>query len=707
LNITLRKEMEEALRKSENLYRAIGETIDYGVWVCDAQGRNTYASDSFLKLVGITQEQCSEFGWGDTLHPDDAERTIAAWKECTRSEGKWDIQHRFRGVDGQYHDVLARGVPIRDENGQVACWAGINLDISDLTAAQFELQQARDELEKRVQERTLALEQAGEALKTLSAYNRSLLEASLDPLVTITPDGKIGDVNAATELITGYSREELIGTDFHSYFTDPARARAGYQQVLEKGSVQHYLLELRHRDGHITTVLYNATVYRDESGEVRGVFAAARDITELMRSEWEIRRLNSELEQRVIERTAQLEEANQMLARAKNEADKANNAKSEFLSRVSHELRTPLNSILGFAQLMEIYSQKAQPGVDINPALQAKQDESLSHIVKAGSHLLDLINEVLEITRIETGRIPISPEPIRIDEIVNESIDLIRPLAAHKKLTIDLHIEEICGLYVMADRQRLKEVLLNLLSNAVKYNLMEGCISFVCQQVEGERLRFSVTDTGYGIAPEMLPRIFTPFERLGVEREGIEGTGLGLALSKGLVNSMGGEIGVESTLGVGSTFWVELPLTEGPLERVKRENGSRDLAEKPALTQKNTVLYIEDNLSNLNLIEHILEFRPETRLITAMRGGMGFELAREHQPNLILLDINMPDMPGQEVLQRLKADSLTRNIPVVVISADAMPGQIERLRQAGARDYLTKPLNVNRFIELLDAILGK
>jgi PAS domain S-box-containing protein len=659
-------------------------------------------------MVGITQEQCSEFGWGDTLHPDDAERTIAAWKECVRTGGTWDIQHRFRGVDGKWHNVLARGMPIRDEAGQITCWAGINLDVTELTAAQFDLRRTRDELEQRVYERTLELDQASQLLKTLNAYNRSLLEASLDPLVTITPDGKIGDVNAATEQITGYSRQELIGTDFHSYFTDPARARAGYQQVFEKeGSVQHYLLEIRHRDGHITTVLYNASLFRDESGEVRGVFAAARDITELVRSEWEIRRLNSELEQRVIERTAQLEEANQMLANAKNEADKANNAKSEFLSRVSHELRTPLNSILGFAQLMEIYSQKAQPGVDINPSLQSKQDESLSHIVKAGNHLLDLINEVLEITRIETGRIPISPEPIRIDEIVTESVDLIRPLAAHKKIGVDLRIDEICGLFVMADRQRLKEVLLNLLSNAVKYNLVEGHISFVCEQVPGDRLRFSVTDTGYGIAPEMLPRIFTPFERLGVEREGIEGTGLGLALSKGLVNSMGGTIGVESTLGVGSTFFIELPLTEGPLERVKRESGSRGLAETPASTKKNTVLYVEDNLSNLNLIEHILEFRPETRLITAMRGGMGLELAREHQPDLILLDLNMPDIPGHEVLQRLKAEARTREIPVVIISADAMPGQIDRLRKAGAHDYLTKPLDVKRFIDLLDGVLGK
>jgi PAS domain S-box-containing protein len=293
-DITERKRIEAALYESEQLYRAIGESIDFGVWVCAPDGRNIYASQSFLKLVGLTQEQCSNFGWGDVLHPEDAERTIAAWKECIQTEGTWDIEHRFRGVDGCWHPILARGVPVRDERGRIKCWAGINLDISKQKQAEENIRKAKAELELRVQERTAELTEALRTLRQTGAYTRSLIEASLDPLVTIGRDGRITDVNVATETVTGRVRQELIGTDFSIYFTDPEKARIGYQQVFKNGSVRDYSLEICHRDGHAIPVLYNAALYRDEAGQVVGIFAAARDITERKLTEKALRQSEQE-----------------------------------------------------------------------------------------------------------------------------------------------------------------------------------------------------------------------------------------------------------------------------------------------------------------------------------------------------------------------------------------------------------------------------
>ena len=293
-DITALKQAEAALRDSERLYRAIGESIDFGIWVCAPDGRNIYASDSFLKLVGLTQEQCSNFGWGDVLHPEDAERTIEAWKECVRTEGMWDIEHRFRGVDGRWHPILARGVPVRDEKGLIKCWAGINLDISKQKQAEDGIRKAIEELEQRVQARTTELTEALDTLRQTGAYTRSLIEASLDPLVTIGRDGRITDVNAATETVTGRMRQDLIGTDFSTYFTEPDKARTGYQQVFRDGSVRDYPLEIRHKDGHTIPVLYHAALYRNEAGEVRGIFAAARDITERKRTEEALRQSEQE-----------------------------------------------------------------------------------------------------------------------------------------------------------------------------------------------------------------------------------------------------------------------------------------------------------------------------------------------------------------------------------------------------------------------------
>ena len=391
-------------------------------------------------------------------------------------------------------------------------------------------------------------------------------------------------------------------------------------------------------------------------------------------------------------RTADLRRAMIDLETARATADDANRAKSQFLSRMSHELRTPLNAVLGFAQLLQL--------ADLE---QAEQD-SVGHIIKGGNHLLTLINEVLDISRIESGDINMSPESVLASDVVEETINLLRPLAAERSINLSASADAMCIQYVFADRQRLKQIMLNLLSNAIKYNRVGGTVSLTCDRPSPTRMRLKVTDTGPGIAAADMGLLFVPFERLGADRTDVEGTGIGLALSRRLAEAMGGEIGVESELGRGSTFWIELPLVEGAVDRFERLDEHLHVV-KPCSAQATcvrNVLYIEDNLANLTLVERIVAHRPDLRIIPAMQGRLGIDLARQQHPAIILLDLHLPDTDGEHVLQQLRDDPVTRSIPVVIISADATAGQVQRLQTAGASAYITKPINVRELLGLLD-----
>jgi signal transduction histidine kinase/CheY-like chemotaxis protein len=378
---------------------------------------------------------------------------------------------------------------------------------------------------------------------------------------------------------------------------------------------------------------------------------------------------------------------------AREAAEEANRSKSEFLSRMSHELRTPLNAVLGFAQLLETD--------DLDPG----QQDSVKQILHGGRHLLGLINEVLDITRIETGTFQLSPEPVGVRDVVDEVIELARPLAAAAEVQLS---RGITGLdeHVLADRQRLKQILLNLVGNAIKYNRRGGTVVVSCEHVESSKLRVKVHDTGMGIRPEHLELLFTPFERLGAEHTSVEGTGVGLALSRRLAEAMGGVVDLETVVGQGSTFWVELPVVEDPVQRFERldEASAPASAARETTSRRHTVLYIEDNLSNLRLVQRILESHPGIELLTAMQGHLGFELAKERVPSLVLLDMHLPDITGDQVLRQLRDDPATSSIPVVVLSADATAGQIKRTLAEGARAYLTKPLDVSELREILDEL---
>jgi len=494
---------------------------------------------------------------------------------------------------------------------------------------------------------------------------RIVAESASEAIFTIDDAGVVRYANPAARSIFGYEIEEMVGRPLRSLLPDMAGDGSTPGGLLSEGRGAAELTGL-HRSGQRIPVELSFGEFAVDGAH--GYTGIVRDISDRKR----------------------VQEA---LTQAKEAAETANHAKSDFLSRMSHELRTPLNGILGFGQLLEM------------DPLPVEQRESVEQILKAGRHLLDLINEVLDIARIEAGRISLSPEPVRLDELVQEACDLVRPLVQQRSLVLDISAATAVPHHVIADRQRLKQVLLNLLSNAVKYNRDGGRITLVAA-VASEMLELTVADTGIGIPAERLDDLFTPFERLGADDTPVEGTGLGLALSRRLVEAMGGRIQVRSRVGVGSEFTISFVLTDDPDQRLDALELTESAEERVvAGGPGRTILYVEDNISNFKLMERILAGRPGVRLLAAMQGHLGLELAGQHHPDLILLDLDLPDMHGSDVLEALRQDPALRHIPVVVISADATPGQIQRLLQGGARDYLTKPLDVKRFLEVLDAML--
>ncbi|QBE64309.1 ATP-binding protein [Pseudoduganella lutea] len=420
----------------------------------------------------------------------------------------------------------------------------------------------------------------------------------------------------------------------------------------------------------------------------------ARESERRREAQQEVMRLNQELEQRVHERTLQLEMANRELAMAMEEAKSANQAKSAFLSSMSHELRTPLNAILGFAQILTS---------DKLPSTLAQKKEFAQHILKSGRHLLTLINEILDLAKIESGAVALSMEPVALPDMLQECEAMMAPLATARG--IRLLFPERCTTNVTADRTRLKQVLLNLLSNAIKYNREGGAVVIDCTPSGAGLMRVSVQDTGMGLRPEQVRMLFQPFNRLGQEAGVEEGTGIGLVVTKRLVELMGGTIGVTSSPGVGSMFWIELKTTEPvPVPPVQAMTPPAPGVSAPA-RDSITLLYVEDNPANLKLVQEIIRFRPELRLLSAPDGQLGLELARAHLPDVVLLDINLPGMSGFDVLRQLRAEPRTAGIPAIALTANAMPRDVERGIAAGFFRYLIKPINIDEFTEAINSTI--
>lgn len=422
----------------------------------------------------------------------------------------------------------------------------------------------------------------------------------------------------------------------------------------------------------------------------------AREAERTREAKQEIMRLNTDLEFRVRERTMQLEAANQELSQAKAAAEKANQAKSAFLSSMSHELRTPLNAILGFGQIL---------ASETLPSTPAQKKEFIDHILKAGRHLLTLINEILDLAKVESGTMVLSLEPVAVADILQECDAMVEPLGQQRN--VRLIFPQDCTACVSADRTRLKQVLLNLLSNAVKYNREGGTVIVSCNAISHERVRISVQDTGAGLRPEQVAALFQPFNRLGQESGTEEGTGIGLVVTKRLVELMGGAIGVDSTPGTGTTFWIDLH-TASPVQHLAG-NGATSSASSthPASkdTHQATLLYVEDNPANLRLVEELVRFRTDLRLITAPDGHLGIELATAHLPDLILMDINLPGMSGDEAREVLQTHRKTAHIPIIAVTANAMPRDIQKGIEAGFFRYITKPIDIDEFNEAIDGAL--
>ena len=672
---TARKQAEEALLKAGALQSAIFNSANFSSIATDAKGVIQIFNVGAERMLGYTAaEVMNKITPADISDPQEVIARAAALSlelgtpitpgfealVFKASRGIEDIYElTYIRKDGSRFPAVVSVTALRDAQDAII---GYLLIGTDNTAR------------KQVEEERMKLDQR---LRDQQFYTRSLIESNIDALMTTDPRGIITDVNKQTEALTGCTRDELIGAPFKNYFTDSVRAEAAINRVLSEGKVTNYELTARARDDKRTVVSYNATTFYDRDRKLQGMFASARDVTERKRLDQVLQEQNIELES------------------AKSVAEKANLAKSDFLSSMSHELRSPLNAILGFAQLMSSDSPPPTTG----------QKESIDQILQAGWYLLHLINEILDLALIESGKLSMSHEPLSLAEVMTECQTMIEPQAQKGGINLIFpQFENPC--FVRGDRTRMKQIMVNLLSNAIKYNCERGTVEVTCDKNTPDRVRVSIRDTGAGLSAEQLSQLFQPFNRLGQEAGGVEGTGIGLVMTKRLIELMGGVIGVESVVGVGSVFWVEM-ISASASECQDAE--FEPIA--PAQTQiesgapLRTLLYVEDNPANLKLVEQLIARRPDIRLLTAVNGNLGIELARNLLPKVILMDINLPDISGFEALKILREDAKTAHIPVIALSANAMPLDIEKGLKAGFLRYLTKPIKINEFMDALDMAL--
>gem|GEM_PF-1741016 len=548
-----------------------------------------------------------------------------------------------------------------------------------------EIKNHTDLLEHKVKERTqeLHLSNAGLALKNTqlnesAARIRGVVDNVIDGIITIDVHGIIESFNRAAEQIFGYKFSDIHGKNINMLMPEPYRSE---------------------HDSYIQNYLY--TDKKKIIGISREVLGMRKDGStfplDLAVSEIFLggRRLFTGIVRDITSR----KEGEKALLQAKEEAERANRAKSEFLSRMSHELRTPMNAILGFGQLLEY---------DLNEPLTGSQQTKVKEILKAGNHLLDLINEVLDLSRIESGKMSLSMENVNLKEVVEETLLLITPLAQQRNIQIENHIFDNSNpVFVRADRTKLKQVLLNIMSNAVKYNRENGSIILDGTQPTTGRVRISIADTGHGFSKDQQMKIFEPFNRLGAENSAIEGTGIGLTITKRLLETMDGSIALESEPGKRSCFTIELPVGE-EVQLVGKTDPAQEMeVEAPPfrIEKKRTLLYVEDNPANLMLVEQILESRPDIKLLSASRAQLGIDLARAHHPDLILMDIHMPEMDGITAMKILRNYEETRNIPIIAVSANAMESDIKKGMQAGFDAYISKPFNIQKFFLEIDRFL--
>lgn len=622
----------------------------FALAICLRDGRIEWASESWEEFLGYTRaELLALTHWAALLHPDERDRIQR--RNADRAAGlpaPTEYDTVFRRKDGVSVPVEV-AIQTLQGGDQDARFLAIARDIT--VRKSVEVQVAR-----------------------LAA----IVASASDAVVSIDRTGTITSWNPGAEQVFGFTAGEMLGTPaaaFASAVESPDYPML-FDRVLGGETIHSHESVRRRRDGTDIHVSVSAAPMVDESGRVGGVSAIFRDVSQRVRADDEQRRREE------AERSSAL-------------ATEASRQKSAFLSRVSHELRTPLNSILGFGQLLQFGD------------LDDEQRDGVDHIVRAGDHLLALIDEVLDIAQLEAGEMRLSLEPVDVREVTVETVGMMRPLADRRNVHIEVDTDQL-DVHVRADRQRLKQVLLNLLANAVKYNRVGGAVHVrAATAAAPDRFRLDVSDTGPGMTDDALTRLFQPFERLGAERSDVEGAGLGLALTRQLIEAMAGEVGVTSREGDGSTFWVEfarVPPDDGAVARPTVPTVPTVMSSPPVRAARRAarVLYIEDNQSNVKLMERLIGLRPGITLMVAMQGRLGLELAFAHQPDLVLLDLHLPDLTGEDVLRQLRADPRTAGTPVVILSADATPDRAPMLLALGASDYLTKPISIPAVLGHLD-----
>jgi PAS domain S-box-containing protein len=631
-------ETQSTLRESEERFRTLIEFLPEAL-VVHRGGTLIYVNGSAIKMFGARSAQ-DLVGKRllDLIHPDFHQIVLARAKRIADHVGGTPmIENRYLKLDGTALDVESQITSIV-YNGEPATLVVVH-DIS----------------ERKATERQLAL-------------FRRVFDSSSQCIGIADHKGRFIYQNSAQAQELGYPEEEIVGQPFTMVLNEDSAERFAAEIIgsVAAGGDWAGEVPLQRKDGSRFISFSNISCIKGERGPTQYFFNIFSDFSE------ELARRSE-------------------LAQAKESAERANQAKSEFLSGMSHELRTPMNAIIGFSQLMEY-----------DDTLPDEHKDNVHEIIKAGHLLLELINEVLDLAKIESGHIDLSMEPVEVGAIVQECLNLVRPLADNRD--IKLSHSELHGAAVLADRTRLRQVLLNLLSNAIKYNRAGGSVRLEVRPQGTDRLRILVTDTGPGIPAVRLGELFQPFNRLNAENSGIEGTGIGLAITRRIVELMGGSVDVDSEVGVGSTFWIEFPLSSLPESDHGVADSATPLQRLDAV--RHTVLYIDDNPVNLKLIGQILGLRGHIELRTAHTPALGIELALTCSPDLILLDINMPGMNGYQVLEVLRAEASLNAIPVVAVTANAMLRDIERGREAGFTEYITKPLDVTKFIEMIDRLLG-
>jgi PAS domain S-box-containing protein len=683
----------------------------------------TYAGDT-ERMFGYT---LPEMGGGlnrfrQLIHPEDLARFDERVKQIIATRDPFHLEFRVRHKNAEFVFIEAKGYFFLDRRGQIGRMVGFYADITAERHAQEAVARANETLEQRVIERTAELASASAVIADRARQQGAVAQLGQRALSGMPFSALAAEAMKLMQSILRVDCASLLAlTIDNSAFI--VRAQIGWPDPtadnrvpIGLGSQSGYTLLTRdpvivddctlETRFHISPAVLKAGVksgvsvlIESDNGPLGVLTAFTFDLRRFVQDDVHFLQAVAN----VLTAAIQRERAEESVRQAREQAEQASRAKSEFLSRMSHELRTPLNAILGFTQLLELDTPTPS------------QTESVQHISRAGRHLLVLINEVLDISRIEAGRLALAPEPIDLPDFLSLSLDLIRPMAERHDIELVMEASTARQPHrVQADRQRLQQVFLNLFSNAVKYNRPSGRVT-VSYRDDGPRLRVCVTDTGLGIEPEKLARLFLPFERLGAEATDVEGSGIGLALSRGIVKALDGELNVESRVGEGSTFWVSLPRAESEsVATVAEIPPAPKPAARPVPPKSQTstpangdykLLYIEDQDLNLRLVERILNAYPQYHLLTAMEGGLGLDMAREHRPDLILLDLNLPDMTGDQVLRKLKADPTLQHIPVIMVSADAMGDRIEQLKRLGAVGYLTKPYKLSEFLRIIQEAL--